>query len=334
MDPLTQGALGAALPQATAARGKYAGSAGLFGFLAGMAADLDVLIRSSSDPLLFLEYHRQFTHSLVFIPVGGLLCALVLHALLGRRRGLRFRQSWLYCTLGYATHALLDACTSYGTMLFWPFSDVRIAWNTISIIDPLFTLPLLLGVVLAARSGRPVLARLGLLWACAYMALGLWQRNEAIDMGQALAATRGHQPVRLDAKPSLGNILVWKVVYETEDRYHVDAVRPRFAPRVFTGRSVPKLDVPRDLPWLDQHSQQARDIERFRWFSNGYVARDPHNPDRVIDVRYSMIPNELAPLWSIELRRGARVDEHARYLVHRGGGDDSAARMWRMLFGG
>ena len=70
MDPLTQGALGAALPQSTAVRGKYAGSAGLFGFLAGMAADLDVLIRSSSDPLLFLEYHRQFTHSLVFIPVG------------------------------------------------------------------------------------------------------------------------------------------------------------------------------------------------------------------------------------------------------------------------
>ena len=113
MDPLTQGVLGASLPQASA-RGKYAASAGLLGFLAGMAADLDVLIRSSTDPLLFLEYHRQFTHSLVFIPVGGLLCGLVLHWLLGRRRGLTFRQSWLYCTLGYATHALLDACTTYG----------------------------------------------------------------------------------------------------------------------------------------------------------------------------------------------------------------------------
>ena len=61
MDPLSQGVLGAALPQATAARGRYAGSAGVLGFLAGMAADLDVLIRSSTDPLLFLEYHRQFT---------------------------------------------------------------------------------------------------------------------------------------------------------------------------------------------------------------------------------------------------------------------------------
>ena len=87
MDPLTQGLAGAALPQAAARRGAVA-IAGLLGFLAGMTPDLDVLIRSSEDPLLFLEYHRQFTHSLVFIPVGGALCALLLHPLLGRRRGL------------------------------------------------------------------------------------------------------------------------------------------------------------------------------------------------------------------------------------------------------
>ena len=72
MDPLTQGALGAALPQATRSK-LHVGIAGGLGFLAGMTADLDVLIRSEADPLLFLEYHRQFTHALIFIPVGGLL---------------------------------------------------------------------------------------------------------------------------------------------------------------------------------------------------------------------------------------------------------------------
>jgi len=334
MDPLTQGVLGAVLPQATAARGRGAAAAGVLGFLAGMAADLDVLIRSGTDPLLFLEYHRQFTHSLVFIPVGGLLCAVLLHAVWGRRRGLRFRQSWLYCTLGYATHALLDACTTYGTMLFWPFSDARIAWNTISIIDPLFTLPLLAAVVLAGRRGRPLYARLGLLWACLYMALGLWQRNEAVDMGYALAAERGHQALRLEAKPSFANILVWKIVYETDDRFYVDAVRANWAPRVFSGSSVEKLDIDRDLPWLDRTSQQARDIERFRWFSNGYIARDPLYANRVIDIRYSMIPNEVAPLWSIELRPGARRDEHVAYRVHRDTGNNRAALMWSMVAGG
>ena len=102
MDPLTQGVLGAAAPQSTAAR-KHLLSAGLLGLFAGMAPDLDVLIHSSTDPLLFLEFHRQFTHSLIFVPVGGLICGLILHWLLGRRRGLSLGQSLLYCTLGYAT---------------------------------------------------------------------------------------------------------------------------------------------------------------------------------------------------------------------------------------
>lgn len=332
MDPLTQGVLGATLPQ-TGAKGRLVGSAGLLGFFAGMAADLDVLIRSSSDPLLFLEYHRQFTHSLLFIPIGGALCAVVLHALLGRRRGLAFYQSWLFCTLGYATHALLDACTTYGTMLLWPFSSERFAWNTISIIDPLFTLPLLLGVLFAAWRQQPLFARIALCWAIVYMGVGLFQRNQAVEMGQAIAASRGHQVLRLEAKPSFGNILVWKTVYETDQRFYIDGVRASFWPKVFPGDSVEKLVVERDMPWLDRGTQQARDIERFRWFSNGYVARDPVNPNRVIDIRYSLLPNEIAPLWSIELHPGASPLEHVLYRTHRDGGADTSSRLWEMLTG-
>ncbi|MEH6581703.1 MAG: metal-dependent hydrolase [Halioglobus sp.] len=333
MDPLTQGVLGASLPQSTADKSEVA-TAGLLGFLAGMSADLDVLIRSSTDPLLFLEYHRQFTHSLVFIPVGGLLCALVLYFLIGRRRQMSFQRCFKYCTLGYATHALLDACTTYGTMLFWPFSDMRIAWNTISIIDPLFTLPILGLVLLAGYRKRMLFARVALVWAFAYMGLGLLQRNAAIDMGHEIALGRGHVPLRLEAKPSFANLLVWKTVYETEDRYYVDAVRASFSPAVFPGDSVDKLNLARDLPWLDSSSQQARDIERFRWFSNGYIARDPVHRNRVIDIRYSMVPNELAPLWSIELRQEAGDKEHAAYRTHRDTSGDQGAVIWNMMLGG
>jgi inner membrane protein len=331
MDPWTQGVLGAALPQATAARRETAATAGLLGFVAGMAADLDVLIRSSSDPLLFLEYHRQFTHSLIFIPVGGILCALVLHNLLGRRRGLKFRQSVIFCTLGYATHALLDACTTYGTMLFWPFSEVRFAWNTISIIDPVYTVPMLILIVAAGIKKRPALARVALLWGATYMSLGLWQRNEAMAMGYEIAQTRGHVPLRLEAKPSFANILVWKIVYETDNKFYVDAVRATLVPKQFPGSSIDKLELSRDFPWLDKSSQQARDIERFRWFSNGYIALDPGHANRVIDIRYSMIPNELKPLWSIALRPTAAATEHAAYLVHRDSEGDPLAKMWAML---
>lgn len=332
MDPLTQGVIGASLPQAVARRGD-AVSAGLLGFLAGMAPDLDVLIRSAEDPLLFLEYHRQFTHALIFIPVGGLLCALFLHGVFGRHRQLPFNRTLLFCTLGYATHAVLDACTTYGTMLFWPFSDMRIAWNTVSVIDPVFTLPILLLVLFAGLRQRPQLARLALVWAMAYLALGLWNRNTAMAVGESLAESRGHTPLRLEAKPSFANILVWKVVYETDSRFYVDAVRTGWVPRVFPGESVAKLELARDLPWLDPNSQQALDVERFRWFSNGYIARDPKIANRVIDIRYSLIPNEVAALWSIELVPGVPIDRHVRYTTHRDPGQDSVAHLWGMLAG-
>ena len=70
MDPLSQAVVGAAVPQSFAPR-QHLGTITLLGALAGMAPDLDVLIRSSTDPLLFLEYHRQFTHSFFFIPLAA-----------------------------------------------------------------------------------------------------------------------------------------------------------------------------------------------------------------------------------------------------------------------
>ena len=84
MDPMTQAVLGASVPQAVS-RKKHLAAATLFGALAGMAPDLDFLIRSDSDPLLYLQYHRQFTHSFLFIPVGGLFCALLLYPFLKKK---------------------------------------------------------------------------------------------------------------------------------------------------------------------------------------------------------------------------------------------------------
>ena len=332
MDPFTQGALGAALPQATC-RKRQVVVAGVLGWLSGMAADLDVLIRSSADPLLFLEYHRQFTHSLVFIPVGGLITASVLHWILGRRWKLDFRQTYLFCTLGYATHALLDAATSYGTMLLWPFSDERFAWKIVSVVDPLFSLPVIALVVLSALKRKQLFARLALVWAGVYLTLGAVQHEAALKMGRAIAESRGHTPVRLEVKPSFGNILVWKSLYEAEGRYHVDAVRAGIAPRVFEGTSAPKLDLARDLPWLQPGSQQARDIERFRRFSDDFLSPDPARPDVIIDVRYSLIPNEVAALWSIEVDRNAAQTDHVRFHTHRENASRRMGELWELVFG-
>ncbi len=158
MDPLSQASLGASLSQSFANDKSKQLSALVIGMLAGMAPDLDVLIRSAENPILFLEFHRQFTHSLIFIPFGALICALVFYSVMRSNwfhkkwpsAKLSFPQVYLFSFLAYATHGLLDACTSYGTQLFWPFSTERFAWNTVSIIDPLFTFPVLILVLLSA----------------------------------------------------------------------------------------------------------------------------------------------------------------------------------------
>ena len=179
MDVLSQAILGASLSQSFAKDKSKQLIALVIGALAGMAPDLDVLIYSSDDPLLFLEFHRQFTHSLLFIPFGALLCALVFYPF--TKNKLPFAQIYLFSFLGFATHGLLDACTSYGTQLFWPFSDSRISWNIVSIVDPVFTIPVLIGVVFAAYRNKRLFAIITFIYAVSFLSLGLIQKQRAED---------------------------------------------------------------------------------------------------------------------------------------------------------
>ena len=316
MDPLSQAVLGASVPQAVSRKTQMA-AATLFGAISGMAPDVDSFIRSSSDPLLTLEFHRQFTHSLIFIPVGALICAAILHYLLGRRWQLPFKTTYLFCFLGYATHGMLDACTSYGTQLLWPFSNERFAWNTISIIDPMFTLPLLALVLAAWRWRLNVIARVALGWVFVYQGFGLVQHLRVEAVGLELAAERGHTGEQLEVKPSFGNLLLWKVIYATDDGYYTDAVRASWDIKIYPGAFIPRLEIDRDLPWLDKDSQQARDVERFDWFSRGYLSLDPNNPNRIIDMRYSLVPNEAMGMWSIGLDPNADKDAHVSMQPER-----------------
>ncbi len=171
MDPLTQTLLGAAAAQAVFGR-RLGPAAALLGAIGGELPDIDVFL-PLADPALPHEYHRHFTHSLLFIPFGGALATLPFLAFK------RFRRDWKTAlgaaTVGCATHALLDTCTSYGTYLLWPFVNRRLAWDVISIIDPAFTLILAAAVVwaLAAGSMRP--ARVGLALCLLYIGLGTVQ---------------------------------------------------------------------------------------------------------------------------------------------------------------
>ena len=313
MDPLSQGTVGAAFAQSTANKNNIF-KIGIIGFLAGLAPDLDVLIRSSNDPILFLEYHRQFTHSLFFIPFGSLIVALLLFPLVKRSMG--FKTVYLASLLGYATHGLLDACTSYGTQLFWPFSNERVTWNNISIIDPLFTIPILIFVGTAIKTRKRLFSFFAIGWAAFYLSLGFVQYERTLSVAIELAHSRGHNAERLTLKPSFGNLILWKSIYQHEEKFYVDAIRTVRSSTWCSGENIRMFDYQQHLPNLDEDSQQKKDIERFRWFSQDYLGFDEEK-NLVTDVRYSMIPNQITPMWGLVIDDQQDVNEHAIWWTSR-----------------
>lgn len=314
MDIISHSLMGAVAAQ-SAARPSQVRLATVIGLVAGLLADADVFIRSPDDPLLNLEFHRQFTHALLFVPVGGLIAALLLWPFI--RRHLGFGRTHLLATLGFLPSGLLDACTTYGTQLLWPVSEARIAWNVIAIVDPLFTLTLALTLGVGLLRRTPLPARIGLVIALLYLLFGMSQRDRAEAVAADLAGSRGHGVERMEVKPTMGNLILWRSIYESGGVFYVDAIRVGLFsdPRTYPGGGIERF-APERAEWLDAGSVLARDIARFLRFSDGFVARHPENRSMLGDVRYSMLPNGLASLWGIEINP-ARQDRHVNFVPIR-----------------
>jgi inner membrane protein len=306
MDPLTHALLGASAARVALAR-PLGAAAWLPGAVGALLPDVDGAIRSASDPLLYAEFHRHFTHSLAFIPIGGAIAALPWVA------RSRFRPHWrpyvIAATVGYATHGVLDASTTYGTLLLWPFSDSRIAWNWISIVDPLFTLVIACGVAAAIWRGSagPVIA--ALLLCMMYVATGAAQRARALDAQLKIAAARGHELHRGAVFPAFATNMVWRSLYQAEDRLYMDRVRvPWFGSASWVpGSSVTALrevHLPVDVR---ADARLSRDFRRFWWFSDGWVALAPTEPDLIGDARYSSSTERFEPVWGIRFTPDSAV---------------------------
>jgi inner membrane protein len=299
MDGLTQAVLGGAAGQAALGH-KLGNKAGLIGAVAGAAPDLDILLRSAEDPLMALTFHRHFTHSLLLIPAGGLLVG-TLFWLLWRSK-ITFWQAALVATVGWATHGTLDLFTSYGTHLLWPFSDARLAWDWVGIVDLWVTIPLLVGLIVAWRLRRRLPAAVGLVVAMLYIGYGALQHIRADEVQQRIAAARGQTVQRGRVVPSPMTLSVWRSVYAHDGKLCSDAVRiaPFSEPLYWAGGCVEHLQLETLLGDLPQGSRLAEDLRRFDHFSDDWLVRLPGDGSMVVgDFRYAMVPDEVRPLWGI-----------------------------------
>lgn len=297
MDPISQGALGAAATLSIWGNDKRLSPrvVGWLGALSGMAPDLDVLIRSDSDPLLAIEYHRHFTHSLAFVPVGAAVALLpwLFHSKVRNH----WKLGWFIAIVGYLTHAPLDCCTTYGTQYFWPFSDYRVSLSWVSVVDPVFTIPLLVLVVAAARKKRPEFARVGLAICLSYLGLGAVQKARTMAVQKELIARRDHEPERRDVFTTFMNQVTWRSLYEADGRIYIDQIRvPYWGTTCVTeGASVP---VPAGPP-PDAGPRVKQGYQLMSWFSSGWVAHVQEDPPLLGDLRYSLHPYGTEPFWAI-----------------------------------
>jgi inner membrane protein len=281
VDPLTHALLGGTVARVALAR-PFKGhkilkhAAWLPGAAGALLPDADAAIRSASDPLLYAEFHRHFTHALAFIPIGGTVAALPW--MLRRATRPHWKAYLAATTIGYATHGLLDASTTWGTRLLWPFSDMRVGWNWISIIDPLFTIILLTGAGLAVWRRVLAPAAVALALCAAYLAAGAAQHHRALDIQQQLARARGHDPALRDVFPGFANNVLWRSLYRHGDRLYMDRIRVPLlgVPTWSQGTTVAALDAaPAETAGA---AARERDLRRFAHFTNHWMARAPDDP--------------------------------------------------------
>lgn len=298
MDPLTHALAGATIAWAATAP-RIGRRALVIGAAAALLPDADVLIRSSADPLLAIEHHRGFTHSLLFVPAGAAIAASPFSLKLDRTQR---TAAFLAAVLACLSHALLDSATTYGTRLFWPFSRYRVGLDIISIIDPLFTLVMLTGVIAAMRARRRLVTA-ALSIATIWLVLGFVQRERATAAQNRLALSRGEAVTRAAVFPTLGNTIVWRSIYETSGTLRIDRIR---APWLGAASHAPGTTVPHlTSASLPNDERMHRDFARFAWFSDGWTARAPNDPTFIGDARYSLRTDGYDPVWGIRFTPAA-----------------------------
>ncbi|HLW14867.1 MAG TPA: metal-dependent hydrolase [Flavobacteriaceae bacterium] len=219
MDSFTQIVLGAAVGEA--ALGKKVGNkALLYGAIAGTIPDLDILSGFFVDTVTALEIHRGFTHSILFAVFGGMFFGWLVS--LWEKRASWKQWSWLFF-LGFITHSWLDAHTSWGTQIFWPFG-YQVSFRNIFVIDPLYTIPFAIFLLLAWISpvGSSKRARYnwwGIGISSAYMLVTIVLKFVTYDKFVQALDEQGVVYSTIQTKPSPMNTILWTANVQTEDAF-------------------------------------------------------------------------------------------------------------------
>lgn len=314
MDSLSQLALGAAVGVAVMGRRTAVWKAALWGAVAGTLPDLDAFI-DHGDAVRNMTYHRAESHALFWQTLASPAIAWIASRVHGQRN--LFRRWWLAIWLALITHPLLDTMTVYGTQLLLPFTDRPFGVGSIFIIDPLYTLPLLVGVIAAlARRSPEGLAwnRWGLILSTGYLAWSALAQAYVRDVAEDAIAAQGGPAKHVLVTPTAFNTVLWRVVAMREDGYDEG-----YYSLLDRGRTIHFRHFASDRA-LESSLKHVWAVQRMAWFSRGFYKVHAQNGGAFItDLRMGQEPwysfDFLVALreketWSEvpPLNLGARVD--------------------------
>jgi inner membrane protein len=284
LDTISQITLGAAVGEL--ALGKKVGNkAMLWGGVVGTIPDLDVVFNRFLDDASSVALHRGFSHSILFAIILAPILAYLISKIHGERKATR--KDWIYLVFwATLTHPLLDCFTTYGTQLFNPFSTYPVAFSTISVIDPVYTIPFFICVILSmffrrTPPRRRLITLIGLSVSSLYLCLTVVNKLHVTSVFEDSLRRQGIAYSRLFTGPTLFNNILWHCVAEGQDQFWegyyslLDADHDiRFYP---VARNHELIEPYRDdLP-----------VTRLIRFTKGYYAAAEDNGDIIInDLRY------------------------------------------------
>ena len=285
MDTLTHALSGALLARATSSKDAPPRSTPrrvAAGFFAAAAPDLDFVI-GFVGPVEYLLHHRGVTHSIVLLPLWALLLSWLLSKILREPGG--WRALYGVTALSLGAHIVGDVITSFGTIVFAPFSDWRAGIGTTFIIDLWFSGIILAGLAASAllyRSRIPAVAALMLL--ASYVGFQAVQKGKALEFGIQYAQARGLSEARVEAHPRPVSALNWTVFVSTPQEHHFAHVNVmRTEPRSYRPGDgfVARLDAPyvplAQARWetrprygsdLAKEAWESEALAFYRWFAD------------------------------------------------------------------
>lgn len=300
MDSLSQIVLGAAVGNQVLGK-KMGNKAILYGAIIGTMPDLDVLYGKFLDPLTATDIHRGFSHSTLFFiflsPVLGWILQKLEH-----KHKVNFKEATLFSFLILQTHALLDLFTTWGTQLFWPL-ETRFSLQSIFVIDPLYTLPFLVFLILSMRKKkqdpkRMFWNRTGLIVSTSYLFLTLFVQSIVTNKFEKQLEEKNISYQEIVVKPSPFNIILWTTNIRVDNGYYIGDYS------FFDTKPIQFQFIPKQKELIADYENEAV-IKQLKRISEGwYCITQKENQLLFNDLRFGVMntePNDLQFSFSYQI---------------------------------